>query len=67
MILHAHRYDFHRGIDIPTADQTPLYAIDDGEVVIAGLHRSYYDPLIQVLANKIQTDHNYNMIKLFLY
>ena len=48
-ILRAHRYDFHRGIDIPTADQTPLYAIDDGEVVIAGHHRLYYDPLIQVL------------------
>ena len=42
------RYDFHRGIDIPTALESPIYAIDDGKVLVAGRHRSYSDPLVQV-------------------
>jgi murein DD-endopeptidase MepM/ murein hydrolase activator NlpD len=41
-------YDFHRGIDIPAPHGTPLYAIADGKVRIAGSHPGYTDPLIQL-------------------
>lgn len=42
------RYDFHRGIDLPTPTGTPLIALDDGVIRIAGSHPSYSDPVIQV-------------------
>ena len=42
------RYDYHRGIDIPTEVGTPVFAIADGMVMIAGNHSSYSDPLIQI-------------------
>ena len=47
------RYDFHRGVDIPTEDGTPLYAIDDGKVKIAGYHINYSDGTISVSGKKI--------------
>ena len=47
------RYDFHRGVDIPTDDGTPLHAIDDGVVKLAGYHRDYSDGVIQVSDNGI--------------
>lgn len=43
-----YRYDFHRGLDIGTATGTPIFAITDGVVRIAGEHASYSDPLIQL-------------------
>jgi murein DD-endopeptidase MepM/ murein hydrolase activator NlpD len=42
------RYDFHRGLDIGTPEWTPVFAIADGEVKIAGDHSSYSDPLVQL-------------------
>lgn len=42
------RYDFHQGIDIQTPVGTPVHAIADGEVRIAGTHSSYTNPLVQL-------------------
>ena len=46
-----YRYDFHRGVDIPIPIGTPLVAIDDGTVRIAGSHPAYSDEVVQVLFN----------------
>ena len=35
-------------MDIPAPLGTPVYAIDDGVVRIAGVHTSYSDPVVQV-------------------
>ncbi len=48
LVSENYRYDFHRGIDIPTAVGTPVFAIADGEVRIAGNHSGYSDPLVQL-------------------
>ncbi len=42
------RYDFHRGLDIASSIGTPVFAITDGVVRIAGTHSSYEDPLVQL-------------------
>ncbi len=42
------RYDFHRGIDIPTPYGTPVFALTAGEVRIAGLNPEYADALVQL-------------------
>lgn len=42
------RYDFHRGMDIATPLNTPIFAIADGIVQSAGDHPSYSDPMIRV-------------------
>lgn len=42
------RYDFHRGVDIPTPEGTPVHAIDGGSVRIAGSNPHYTDLLVQV-------------------
>lgn len=44
----GYRYDYHRGIDIPTAMNTPVFAISAGKVLIAGEHSAYSDPLVQL-------------------
>ncbi len=43
-----YRYDYHRGIDIPTEIGTPIFAIADGIVKIAGNHSAYSDALVQL-------------------
>ncbi len=43
-----YRYDFHRGIDIPAAFGTPVFAVTGGEVRIAGNNGGYSDPLVQL-------------------
>lgn len=40
------RYDFHRGIDLPTPIGTPAYAIADGVVERAGFYPGVYDDLV---------------------
>lgn len=42
------RYDFHRGVDIATAIGTPIFAISDGLVQVAGVDPSYTDPVIKL-------------------
>ena len=42
------RYDFHRGIDIPTPAGTAVYAVADGVVRLAGKYDFYSDPLVQL-------------------
>ncbi len=44
----AFRYDFHRGLDIPTPKDTPLFAISDGTIMIAGESSVYSNKLIQI-------------------
>ncbi|MBB5189129.1 MULTISPECIES: M23 family metallopeptidase [Zhongshania] len=44
----GYHYDYHRGIDIPTAINTPVFAVSAGRVVIAGEHSAYSDPLVQI-------------------
>ena len=48
VVMHVYRYDFHRGVDIPIPIGTPLVAIDDGIVRIAGSHQAYSDGVVQV-------------------
>ena len=47
-MLYILRYDFHRGVDIPTPNGTEVHAIDDGTVRIAGEQTSYEEPVVQV-------------------
>ena len=42
------RYDFHRGVDIPIQVGTPVVAIDNGTVRIAGSDPAYSDGVVQV-------------------
>ncbi len=44
----ADSYSFHRGIDIPALDGTPVYAIADGEVRLAGTYDNYSTPVVQL-------------------
>jgi hypothetical protein len=41
-------YDFHRAIDIPAPEGTPIVAIMPGVIRTAGDHPSYSQPLVQV-------------------
>ena len=42
------RYDFHRGVDIPTPLHSDVYAVADGTVRINGSHPAYSDGVVQV-------------------
>jgi len=44
----ADRYDFHRGIDIPTPVGSDAHAIADGTVRLAGNYSNYTDTVIQI-------------------
>jgi len=41
-------YDFHRGVDIPAPIGTPVYAIADGVVRLAGNYPYYSDTVVQI-------------------
>lgn len=43
-----YRYDFHRGIDLPTPVGTPLIAVEDGTVRLSGNYSYYTDQVIQI-------------------
>lgn len=42
------RFDFHRGVDIATPTGTPIFAVTEGSVEIAGANAGYSDPLIKL-------------------
>ena len=46
LVSEDQRYDFHRGLDISTPSLTPVFAIADGVVRIAGDSPSYQDPVV---------------------
>ncbi len=48
LVSENHRYDFHRGLDLTSPVGTPVFAITDGVVRIAGNHSSYSDPMVQI-------------------
>ncbi len=54
-VLLYNRYDFHRGIDIPTPEGTPVYAIANASVRIAGSDPHYSDLLVQVCSITLYT------------
>ncbi|WP_069471715.1 M23 family metallopeptidase [Candidatus Marithrix sp. Canyon 246] len=49
LVSGGYRYDFHRGLDIPTYTGTPIFAIADGIVRKAGEDSAYSDPMIMLL------------------
>ncbi len=40
------RYDFHRGLDIPTPMGSPVFAVEDGVAIKAGSYDAYDDPVV---------------------
>ena len=50
------RYDFHRGIDIPTPVASQVHAIAAGEVRLAGEYPQYSDKVVQISHNHENSD-----------
>lgn len=44
----GNRYDWHRGVDIPTPYNSSVYSIADGVVRLAGNYSNYEDTVIQI-------------------
>lgn len=56
MASQGFRYDYHRGIDLPTDVDTPLFAIADGEVLKAGADPAFADNVLMIRHYDPDTD-----------
>jgi hypothetical protein len=55
-----YRYDWHRGIDIPALCGTPVRAIADGYVRMAGDYGSYEDRMVQIRHARLEGGYYYS-------
>ncbi|MBA4016918.1 MAG: hypothetical protein C0483_07015 [Pirellula sp.] len=53
------RHDFNRGIEISCQEGTPIHAVADGEVRVAGKHEAYQKPLVQLRHKKADSKEYY--------
>ena len=57
--IDGYRHDFNRGIELVCTEGTPIHAVADGEVRIAGKNDSYQRPLVQLRHKKADSKQYY--------
>lgn len=57
--IEGYRHDFNRGIELSCPEGTPIHAVADGEVRIAGNHDAYQRPLVQLRHQKADSKEYY--------
>lgn len=57
--IEGFRHDFNRGIELTCPEGTPIHAVADGEVRIAGKNDSYQRPLVQLRHKKADSKEYY--------